>query len=209
MLQDYRQQTGVDTVVEFGGSGQLLARIKATGKGDLFLPGSHFYVDRLRKEGSVLFSLPVVLHTPVVAVNKKMADTIKTFSDLANPECGRLGRPQGHGPGTMAKYILKNSGLKDAILKNTVVRAATVKQLTLYVVRGDVAAAIVSRADAFQNPDSLVFLEIDPSWYTPEIVTVATLKTASDPAEARKLAEYFGSPHAIKVFGKYGFLPIK
>ena len=51
LLENYRQQTGVNTVVEFGGSGQLLARFKATGKGDLFLPGSHFYVDRLRKDG--------------------------------------------------------------------------------------------------------------------------------------------------------------
>ena len=210
LLENYRQQTGVNTVVEFGGSGQLLARFKATGKGDLFLPGSHFYIRQLKKEGQVLFSLPVVLHTPVVAVNKKMADTIKTFADLAKPGVRvGLGDPKAMALGRTAEDILRNSGLKEAILKNTVVRAATVKQLTLYVVRGDVAAAIVSRADAFQNPDSLVFFEIDPNWYTPEIVTVATLKTASDPAEARKLAEYFGSPHAIEVFGKYGFLPIK
>ena len=210
LLKDYRQQTGVNTIVEFGGSGQLLTRFKATGKGDLYLPGSQFYVDQLKKDGRVLFSLPVVLHTPVVAVNKKMADKVKTFADLAKPGVRvGLGDPKAMALGRTAEDILNNSGIKAGILKNTVVRAATVKQLTLYVVRGDVAAAIIARADAVQNPDSLVFFEIDPNWYTPEIVTAAVLDSAKDPGEARKLAEYLGSPHAITVFGKYGFLPLR
>ena len=138
LLQDYRKKTGVDVVVEFGGSGQLLARFKATGKGDLFLPGSHFYVEQLKKDGQVLFSLPVVLHTPVVAVNKKMAGAVKTFADLAKPGVRvGLGDPKAMALGRTAEDILEHSGLREAILKNTVVRAATVKQLTLYVARGD------------------------------------------------------------------------
>ena len=138
----------------------MLTRFKATGKGDLYLPGSQFYVDQLKKDGRVLFSLPVVLHTPVVAVNKKMADKVKTFADLAKPGVRvGLGDPKAMALGRTAEDILNNSGIKAGILKNTVVRAATVKQLTLYVVRGDVAAAIIARADAVQNPDSLVFLK--------------------------------------------------
>lgn len=210
LLKQYRQQTGVNVVVEFGGSGQLLARFKATRKGDLFLPGSHFYIDQLKKNGQIFFSLPVVLHTPVVAVNREMAGVVKTFADLAKPGVRvGLGDPKAMALGRTAEDILSNSGLKEAILKNTVTRAATVKQLTLYVVKGDVAAAIIARADAVQNPKHLVFFEIDPDWYRPEIVTVAALKTASDPEMARKLAQYFGSPYAVEVFGKYGFLPAK
>ena len=210
LLESYRQQTGVKVVVEFGGSGQLLTRFNATGKGDLFLPGSHFYIEQLKKNGQVVFSIPVVLHTPVVAVNRKMSGTVSTFEDLAKPGVRvGLGDPKAMALGRTAEDILNNSGFKEQILRNTVVRAATVKQLTLYVTKGDVAAAIIARADAFQKRERLVFFEIDPGWYTPEIVTVATLKSSSDPTESQKLAEFFGSPSAIEVFGKYGFLPVK
>jgi molybdate transport system substrate-binding protein len=208
LLETYRQQTGVSVAVEFGGSGQLLARFKATGKGDLFLSGSHFYVEQLKENNQVIFSKQVVLHTPVVAVNKKMGNKIKTFGDLAVPGIRvGLGDPKAMALGRTAEDILSHSGLKEAILKNTITRAATVKQLTLYTARGDVDAAIIARADAFQNQESLTYFEIDSTWYTPENVTVAALKTASNPAGARKLAEYFGSPYAVEVFGKYGFLP--
>lgn len=207
LLASYEKETGTKVVVEFGGAGQLLARFKAARKGDVFLPGSHFYIDKLQEDGQVLFSRPVVLHTPVVAVNKRMSGEVKTFADLAKPGVRvGLGDPKAMALGRTAEDILENSGLKEEILKNTVARAATVKQLTLYVVKGDVAAAIIARADAFQNRGELVFFEIDPSWYTPEIVTVAALKTASDPDAAGRLAEYLGSPQAVETFGKYGFL---
>ena len=79
----------------------------------------------------------MVLHTPVVAVNRSSADKVKEFSDLAKPGLRvGLGDPKAMALGRTAEDILKNSKLKDAILKNVVVRAATVKQLTLYVVKG-------------------------------------------------------------------------
>jgi molybdate transport system substrate-binding protein len=210
LLDDYRQQTGVNVSVEFGGSGQLLARFKATGKGDVFMPGSHFYVNQLKASKQILFSRPVVLHTPVIAVNANKADKIKIFADLAKPGIRvGLGDPKAMALGRTAEDILNHSGLKEVILKNTVVRAATVKQLTLYVAKGDVDAGIIARADAFQNKERVVFFDIDSCWYTPEIVTVAVLKSSSNPEAARKLALFLGSTHAVEIFGKYGFLPAK
>jgi molybdate transport system substrate-binding protein len=210
LLDDHRQQTGVNVAVEFGGSGQLLTRFKATGKGDVFMPGSHFYVDQLKASKQILFSQPVVLHTPVVAVNVNKAEKIKIFADLGKPGVRvGLGDPKAMALGRTAEDILDHSGLKEAILKNTVVRAATVKQLTLYVTKGDVDAGIIARADAFQNKKSVVFFDIDPSWYTPEIVTVAVLKSSFNTEAARKLALFLGSAHAVEIFGKYGFLPAK
>ena len=47
-------------------------------------------------------------------MNKKMADTIKTFSDLAKPGVRvGLGDPKAMALGRTAEDILKNSGLKD------------------------------------------------------------------------------------------------
>jgi len=208
LLADFEKETGWKVIVEFGGSGQLLTRYQATGAGDVFLPGSHFYVDKLSAEGQVVFRQAVVLHTPVVAVNNERGSHIQTFADLTKPGIRvGLGDPQAMALGRTAEQILNNSGLKEAILKNVVTRASTVKQLTLYVVQGDVDAAVIARADAFQNKKALTFFDIDPHWYIPEVVTVATLKASSEPKAAQGLADYLSSERAVKVFGRYGFLP--
>ena len=210
LLADFTKETGLKVNVEYAGSGQLLARSEATGVGDVFLSGSAFYVEKLDQAGQVDSIRPVVLHTPVVGVNIKRAGEIKTFVDLAKPGVRvGLGDPEAMALGRTAEDILEKSGMKEAILKNVVTRAATVKQLTLYVVQGDVDAAIIARADAFQNKDALVMLDIAPDWYTAEVVTVATMKSAVDPAAAQKLTDYLSSAHAVEVFGRYGFLPVK
>ncbi|MGD9160137.1 MAG: molybdate ABC transporter substrate-binding protein [Desulfobacteraceae bacterium] len=209
LLERYRQKTGKNIIVEFGGSGQLLARYKGTGKGDLFLSGSHFYTDQLKKEGKIYEPYPLVVHTPVVAVHKKASSKIKTFEDLARPGIRvGLGDKKAMALGRTAEKILESSGLKDAILKNTVVYAATVKQLTLYVKKGNVDAAIIARADAIQNPEELIFFSINKGWYSPEIVTVATLKTSSDVTGSDEFIRYLIKPQSLKVFEKYGFLPV-
>jgi len=208
LLKDFQRETGWTVNVEFGGWGQLMVRYQATGAGDVFLSGSAFYVDKLAEAGQVVSPRPVVRHTPVVAVNMAHADRIKTFADLAKPGVRvGLGDPKAMALGRTAEQILDKSGMKDAILKNVVTRAATVKQLTLYVVQGDVDAGIIARADAFQNKAAMKVLEIDPGWYKPELVTIAALKTSPDPKAAMRLVEYLSSARAVEVFGRFGFLP--
>ena len=209
LLSQYRNKTGVNVIVEFGGSGQLLTRYRASGRGDLFLAGSQFYTDQLERDGKTASSRPLVLHVPVVAVSRRSKDMIKKFGDLAMPRVKvGLGDPGAMALGRMAEEILEKSGLKDVILKNTVVYAATVKQLTLYVSMGNIDAAIIARADAFQNRDKLVYFDINRKWYSPEIVTMAVLNTSGDINGAKSLAEYFSSPESIKILVKYGFLPV-
>ena len=208
ILSEYMMKTGEKVVVEFGGSGQLLTRYRATGRGDLYLPGSNFYTDKLSVEGKTAFIYPLVLHVPVVAVNKNSGDKVKRFEDLAKPGIRvGLGDPSAMALGRTAAAILEKSGLNDEIQENTIVYAGTVKQLTLYVSMGNVDAAIIARADALQNNDKLIYFDINSKWYTPEVVTMAVLKTSKNIERAKILAEYFNSQESIKIFVKYGFLP--
>ncbi len=208
LIEAFQGETGIKVIVEYGGSGKLLARYGVTGKGDVFLPGSFFYVKTLVDKGKVVSSSKVAFHTPVVAVNKKSSNLVKEFSDLAKPgvKVG-LGDPKAMALGRTAEEILDKSGMKDKILKNVVVRAGTVKQLALYVSKGDVDAGIIARADAFQNRKSMVSFEIDPTWYTAEIIAAAVLTTAEHPDEAKKLVDYFASSKGKQTFEKFGFKP--
>jgi molybdate transport system substrate-binding protein len=209
LVETFQRETGMKVSIEYGGSGQLLARYHATGKGDVFLPGSFFYIERLAEKGEVASSCTIVFHMPVVAVNKKRSEMVKSLSDLAIPGVRvGLGDPKAMALGRTAEEILNNCGMKDEILKNVIVRAATVKQLALYIVKGDVDAGIIARSDAFQNRDKVVMHKINPKWYSPEIVAAALLKSSKNPDAARKLAQFLCSPAGVETFETYGFKPL-
>ena len=206
----FQDKTGIQVRIDFAGSGQLMTRYLASGRGDVFLPGSHFYVNKLKNKGEILWSRKVVLHVPVIGFPLSGRVKITSFDDLTKSgvKVG-LGDPKAMALGRTAQDILTASGKGEAVLKNTVVRAATVKQLVLYLLKEDVDAAIVARADVVQKKDKLGMIEIDPSWYKPEIVTAGVLKATKQAEAARKLAEFLSSPQGVKVFGQYGFLPVK
>ena len=76
IIAQFEQETGHKVIVDYGGSGNQMARYQTVLRGDLFMPGSYFYIDKLKEKGLVLSDSQVVLHTPVIAVNKKGAHAI-------------------------------------------------------------------------------------------------------------------------------------
>jgi len=210
LVQLFQKETGLQVRADFAGSGQLMARYLASSKGDLFLPDSYFYMNKLKAMDQVVWSSSVVLDPPVVGFPRSGRVEIHAFADLAKPGVRiGLGDPKTMALGRTAEDILAASGLGESIRKNTVVRGATIKQLVLYLLKGDVDAAIVARADVSQNQDKLSMLEIDPSWYKPEIVTVAVLRASRQVDKAQELARFLSSPQAVETFGRYGFLPAR
>lgn len=210
LVSDFEGRTGHRVYIDYAGSGQLLTRIEASGKGDLFIPGALSYLEKLEKAGKVRSFRPIVQHTPVIGVNTARAGRIKSFADLAKPGVKvALGDPEAMALGRTAMTICERSGLKDAILKNVVVYGATVKQLTLYVSQGAVDAAIIGRADAFQNRDTITLVPIPPEYFQAEIIAVAILKSTSSPALADQLSDALSSDKGVAVFQQYGFLPLE
>ena len=210
LIEEFQRETGHSVVVDYDGGGRLLARIEASGQGDLFMPGSFFYIEKLQEKGKIHSWRPVVAHTPVIAVNKSKASEITRFEDLAKPGVRlALGDPKAMALGRTALKILERSGLKEDILANVVVYGATVKQLALYVAQGDVDASILGRTDAFQLRDRMDMIPIPDSYFEAETVAVAVLNTSSDLQAAAALRDYMSSSEAIKVFESFGFLPLK
>ena len=210
LVKDFEDQTGHKVFIDYAGSGQLLARIEASGKGDLYIPGAFFYIEKLEKAGKIRSYRRIAQHTPVVGVNIEQAERIKTFEDLAKPGVKlAMGDPKAMALGRTAMTICERSGLKEAILKNVAVYGATVKQLALYVSQGNVDAAIIGRADAFQNRDRIAIVPISADYFQAEIIAAAVLQSASDPEPAERLCEYLSSGKAVAVFQEYGFLPLE
>ena len=208
LVRNFEAQTGHRVFIDYGGSGKLLAQIQASGKGDLYVPGAHFYIDKLEKAGKVLFSRPMVQHTPVIGVNADQAGRVTAFADLARPGIRlAMGDAKAMAFGRTAARICEKSGMKAAIDENVKVYGATVKQLAMYVSQGSVDAAIIGRADAFQNRGKIVIVDIPESYFQAEIIAAAVLRTSPNPDLARSLCEFLASPKAVAVFQGYGFLP--
>jgi molybdate transport system substrate-binding protein len=209
LVKTFEAQTGHRVFIDYGGSGQLLTRIAAAGKGDLFVPGSLFYIQKLQKAGKIRAFRPIVRHTPVVGVNVNQAGRVKTFADLTQPGIRlAMGDPKAMAFGRTAMTICERSGMQDAILKNVTVYGATVKQLAMYVSQGAVDAAIIGRSDAFQNQKTITIVPIPPDYFEAEVIAAAVLQTTVDPDLAGQLAEYLSSSAAVAVFEKFGFLPL-
>ncbi len=209
LVQTFEDRTGHRVFIEYGGSGQLLARIQATGKGDLYIPGALFYIERLEKAGKIRSFRPMVQHTPVIGVNANQAGRITAFADLAKPGIRlAMGDPKAMAFGRTALAICEKSGRKESIDKNVVVYGATVKQLAMYVTQGVVDAAIIGRSDAFQNREKIVMVDIPKAYFRTEIIAAAVLRSTTDPHLAQGLCDFLITPDAVAVFQGHGFLPI-
>ena len=209
IITQFEQKTGHKVIVDYGGSGKQMAKYRTALRGDLFMPGSYFYIDKLKEKGLVLSDSQVVLHTPVIAVNKKGDHAVKTLADMAAPGIKlAMGDPKAMALGRTTMDIIKRAGLEKQFLDNVTVYGATVNQLTLYVVQRAVDAAIVARANAFVHQDTLDMYEIPTTCYTPEVIGVAVLKTAKDTALAEQFKAFVSGPGGTAYFTKFGFLAL-
>lgn len=210
LVDRFEQQTGHRILTAYDGGGRLITRIQASGQGDLFMPGALFHIEALEKKGLIRSVRPLVAHTAVVGVSAAAVDRIRSFEDLARPGIRlALGDPQAMALGRTARTIMQRAGLEKEILQNTVVYGATVKQLALYVARGDVDASIIGRADAFQCRDRMTMIPIPPAWFQPETIAVAVLQSSRHPDIAEAFCAFMASEESLSVFGEFGFLPLE
>ncbi|HDX1087418.1 molybdate ABC transporter substrate-binding protein [Pasteurella multocida] len=209
IVKQFEKETGNNVTIEYGGSGQLLARYNTVKTGDLYLPGSSDYVEKLEKTGDVKESAPLVLHIPVMAIRKEKSAGIDSFKALAesNLRLG-IGDSKAMALGKGAEKILELSGYQAQLNDKIVVKAATVKQLMLYLLNGDVDAAVVGRSGAWKVRDKVDLLP-NPADTPEEKVTIALLASTKHPKEAKQLLDLFNSEQGVKYFVDEGFLPIK
>jgi molybdate transport system substrate-binding protein len=209
LIDMFQKETGHKVFVDYAGSGHLIARIIASRQGDLFLSASIYYIQSLEKEDMVDSYREIVSNTPVIGVNRDKAQLISSFKDLARPGVRlALGDPEAMAFGRIAMEILERSKMKEEIMKNVVVQAATVKQLALYVAQGDADASIIGRADAMQYKDKINIVSIPEEYIQTEVVAIALLRNAAARPEAIQFRDFMASAKAIDVFKQFGFLPL-
>ena len=207
IIKKFEAESGHSVKVEYANMGQLLTRFKAAKTGDVFLSGSEFYVDELAREKAVAARHKLVLHTAVMAVRNDKIGKIKTWKDLSESKLRiAMGDPKALALGKAGETMLEKSGYGEKLRGMVTVRGTTIKQVLMYLVNGDVDAAVIGYSDAVKNKDLTILPT--PAGTPQEISEIAALSTSQNPEAAKALTDYFARPENIKIFVDFGFLPL-
>jgi molybdate transport system substrate-binding protein len=213
IAKEFENEYGIKVICDYAGSGYLLAKITSTKSGDIFMPGDYLYIKKLEKEGGVLEYKNFTKHIPVIVVPKGNSKNITCLEDLGR-ECVRVALGDDNiAIGVAAKKIFAKAekfvpGITEKIERNVVVRGATVKQVLLYVIEGQVDVGIVWRADALENSDKVDIIPINESYNVIKTVPIAILKYTKDEESARKFYN-FVLTKGKDVFEKHGFVVLE
>ncbi len=210
IAKEFEKEYKVKVLCDYAGAGYLLAKIEATKSGDIFMPGDYIYVRKLLDKGEIIEYKNFTKHIPVIVVPKDNPKNITCFEDLAKPGVRLAIGDENIAIGVAIKKILAKAekyhpGISEKIMENVVVKGATVKQVLLYAIEGQVDAAVVWRADALENKDKVDIIPINESYNVIKSVPIAILKFTKDKELARKFYE-FVLTKGKEIFEKHGFV---
>lgn len=137
-----------------GGSGQLLAKISSSRKGDLYTPAAMDYVKHVEKIGLLRSFVPLIVQTPVFALSASGKQKIRSWDDLtaAGVRIG-LGNPKTMALGKSYEVIKEKIGaeLTEQIAANKVVEGVNVSQIINYLKTDIIDAGIAFESTAKAN----------------------------------------------------------
>ncbi|WP_455257616.1 molybdate ABC transporter substrate-binding protein [Peptoniphilus asaccharolyticus] len=206
--QEFETKMGVKLEIVYAGSGQLLAQLEQSGKGDVFIVGSKPTYDEAIKKGLANESVPVAHHTPIIITQKGNEKGIMGLKDLNKDGIKlALGDADANAIGKTSVKMFEKAGIND-YEKNVVVKTATVNELYQALKTGSVDAAIVTKDSAF-GKDDLDIVEIEPKFLIDQVISIGTLKISENEELAQKLVDYMKSDTASSAFEKFGFKTVK
>lgn len=190
-----------------GGSGQLLAKMKSSRKGDLYTPAAMDYVSRAEKLGLVRNFVPLIVQTPVFALSSGGSIKVHSWSDLTKTGIRiGLGNPKTMALGKSYEVIKKKMGqeLTDLIASNKVVEGMNISQIVNYLKADIIDAGIAFESTAKAN--DLSYISIPAAYNHQEIAPLIRLKSERNKENTSLFIEFIFANMAI--FEKNGFIAV-
>jgi molybdate transport system substrate-binding protein len=203
----------IELSITYAGSGRLLGQLGASQKGDLYMPGSAFYVDKAIEKGWAVSSTRrnVAYFIPVIVVQKGNPLNIQTLDDLLKPGVRiGLGDERAVAIGKRAVAILeKNKVDLDAVARNLVYKSGTVNELGVAIQMKNVDAVIMWDANArhFSADGDLITIPFKDNIIS--TIPIVSLKFSSHPKEAATFIEFISSDAGKNIFKQSQYTIIK
>jgi molybdate transport system substrate-binding protein len=191
-------------ILMLGGSGELLSKIQASHKGDIYTPASKFFLQKAEKLNLVKSYKKLLIQYPVFGLSKKLKNKKLTFNDIINGKYKlAVGNPKTMALGQTYIEMKKKMGpeISAKLKKNEAVYALNVSQDINYVLSGVVDAGLMYNTDATAN--NINYVSIPDKYNIPAAAYLATLNTSTSDKNV-KLFENYIYKNSV-VFKKFGF----
>lgn len=209
ITRNFENENGVSVDINFGGSGALLSQMKLARKGDIYIPGSHDFMEKAKMENLVLPETEekIANLVPCICVSPDNPKKINSLEDLANKNVRiGIGEPATVCVGLYAVEIIEGSGLKEKITPNIVTYAESCEK-TAYLIAMKSVDAIFGWS-VFENwaPDKIKSIPIEPKYLKRTAYIPAALSVYCKNKElALKYIRYLKSPECQRIFKENGY----
>ena len=154
LIAAFEKTQNVTVAATYAGSGRLLGQLATSRRGDLFMPGSAFYVERAVEEGLAVAESreDVAYFIPTLFVCKGNSLGVTSLKDFAEKEMRvGLGDERAVAIGRESIRIFEKNGIPlEEVAKRTVFKSGTVNELAVAVEMNNVDAVIIWDANARQ-----------------------------------------------------------
>lgn len=204
----FEELENVDIQYVYAGSGQLLAQMETSGKGDVFIVGSEATYDMAKDKRQANESTLIAHHTPGLAVEKGNPKDIKSLEDLTKDGVKvALGDKEANAVGKTAMKIIEKNNL-EAINDNVIATMATVNELVVAIANGEADVAIVTE-DSIRFNDDVELVEIPEEENIDQFIPAGTLTSSEHPDLSQKLVDFIASEEGKAIFEKNGYKVLK
>jgi molybdate transport system substrate-binding protein len=209
--KQYTQQTGVQVIPVYGGSGTLAKQLEQGAPGDLFISADEKWMQYLKdKQGVQVSTIKPWLGNRLVMITpqaKPLSIKAEAATDIGQQAPGYwcTGDTLSVPVGIYAKQSLTSLGWWDK-LKNRMVSTQDVRATLNLVERDECDVGIVYASDAQSSGKVKIAGEFPENSHVPIVYPIAVLPQAS--AETTAFYRYLQSEDARKLLVSYGFKPL-
>ncbi|MDA3861399.1 MAG: substrate-binding domain-containing protein [Melioribacteraceae bacterium] len=197
-----------------GATEDLYNSAKRSKIGDLFLSGSHIFVERNSSDSLLLDGIDYSYNQPAIFVQKgnpkKITADVKNFAN--NKYTVLVGNPESCAIGIMTKHIFDSYGIYDNVFSRSVSLASDSRDINRILRENskiDLAMNWLVTSEFKENINHFDILELPDSIAHKEILSIYYLKFSKQKDLAQKIMNYVVSKEGITIFNKYGFKKIE
>jgi molybdate transport system substrate-binding protein len=209
LTEAFWQEYNITINATYAGSGRLLGQLATSQVGDLFMPGSAFYVDRAIEKKLVHehTKQTVAYFVPVIVVHPGNPLDVTSQADLAEKKLRLgLGDERAVAVGKQAARLFDKNHIPQAeIAKNVVYRSGTVNELGVAMQMKHIDAAIMWDANARQFANALEVIDIPPEQNLVSTIPVAVLTCSEFPDDAKRFVDFVTSPVGKTILKAYDY----
>ena len=208
LASQYEQARGTQVILQYGGSGTLLASIESTKSGDVFIPADAFYATLAREKGLGGEGIELATTQPVLAVVKGNPRNVRGWRDLLDRPDLNVGlcHPGSAAIGMTVQSIARSRGDWESLQAATDVMKSTVSELALDLKAGALDAAFLwdQTAASVSGLETVPCPELSGR---PAIVPAMVLSSSKSPESALDFVRWIASPESgAPVFRRHHFM---